>query len=200
MYCILVSGIPAAGKTFYANYLASDLSIPIISKDQIKELLFDAVGYRSREEKMRINELSTEIMCFFAKQLMESNKAFILESNFEIRSKDGINKLLTQFDYIGITINLVGDYKIMYKRFLERNRSADRHPGHIVNDYYPRTVTEIDYEQVTYSQYVSEIQNRGMDKFDIGISLRFDTTDIDNFEWEMATRQVRKVLMEQGEL
>ena len=51
MYCILVAGIPASGKSFFADYLANDLSIPLISKDQIKELLFDAVGFRSREEK-----------------------------------------------------------------------------------------------------------------------------------------------------
>lgn len=201
MYCILVAGIPASGKSFFADYLSNDLSIPLISKDQIKELLFDAVGFRSREEKKRINEVATEMMYFFARQLMKSGQPFILESNFEVRTKEHISELLRQFDYKSVTIKLSGDYKIIYERFCERNRSAGRHPGHVVNDYYPRTVTEADYEQLTYSKFVSGIQNRGMDTFDVGgILFQFDTTDIGKFDWEMAARQVKKALAEQGEL
>ena len=50
MYCILVTGIPAAGKSTMAKYLAGHLSIPMISKDMIKELLFDNVGFKSRRK------------------------------------------------------------------------------------------------------------------------------------------------------
>lgn len=51
MYCILVTGIPAAGKSTMAETLAENLKLPVISKDTVKELLFDCVGFRSREEK-----------------------------------------------------------------------------------------------------------------------------------------------------
>ena len=41
MYCILVTGIPAAGKSTMAQFLSEQLQIPMISKDKIKEQLFD---------------------------------------------------------------------------------------------------------------------------------------------------------------
>ena len=44
MYCILVAGIPAAGKSTMAKAISKRLKLPIISKDGIKELLFDNVG------------------------------------------------------------------------------------------------------------------------------------------------------------
>lgn len=45
MYCILVTGIPAAGKSTIANFIAEKLNIPMMSKDGIKEILFDEVGF-----------------------------------------------------------------------------------------------------------------------------------------------------------
>lgn len=35
MFCILVTGIPAAGKSTMAEFLAKRLNLPLISKDQI---------------------------------------------------------------------------------------------------------------------------------------------------------------------
>lgn len=43
MYCILVTGMPAAGKSTMAEVLSERLKLPVISKDTIKELLFDNV-------------------------------------------------------------------------------------------------------------------------------------------------------------
>ena len=45
MYCILVTGIPAAGKSTIAKYISESLDLTIISKDEIKELLFDDAHY-----------------------------------------------------------------------------------------------------------------------------------------------------------
>jgi len=50
MYCILVTGIPAAGKSVMAEALAERLKLPVIAKDAMKELLFDSVGFSSRGE------------------------------------------------------------------------------------------------------------------------------------------------------
>ena len=62
MYCILVTGIPASGKSTLAAFLAKKLNIPVFSKDHIKELLFDSVGFHSREEKVRLGTAAMEMM------------------------------------------------------------------------------------------------------------------------------------------
>ncbi len=37
MYCILVTGIPAAGKSTMAEAISEKLKLPVISKDSIKD-------------------------------------------------------------------------------------------------------------------------------------------------------------------
>lgn len=53
MYCILVTGIRAAGKNSAARFLGERLDLPAVSKDGIKELLFDHLGFQSRAEKVK---------------------------------------------------------------------------------------------------------------------------------------------------
>lgn len=45
MYCILVAGMPASGKSTVAEKIAEALEIPMLSKDAIKEVLFDDLGF-----------------------------------------------------------------------------------------------------------------------------------------------------------
>lgn len=53
MYCILVTGIPAAGKSTMAEFLAERLELPVISKDSLKELLYDMIGWTNALKRFR---------------------------------------------------------------------------------------------------------------------------------------------------
>ena len=94
MYCILVTGIPAAGKSTMAEAISERMKLPVISKDTIKELLFDNVGFQSRAEKVNLGIASMEIMYYAAGQLMKAGHPFILENNFEYSSEYGIKSLI----------------------------------------------------------------------------------------------------------
>lgn len=138
MYCILVSGIPASGKTVLAEYLSASLHIPVVSKDKIKEILFDTIGFRSRTEKVALGTGAMETMYYFAGQMMRTGQPFLLENNFENVSRPGIQSLLEKYGYQAVTVRLTGDYNVLFNRMIERNNSPDRHKGHIVNNYYQK--------------------------------------------------------------
>ena len=198
MYCILVTGIPAAGKSTMAKYLSESLSVPMISKDGIKELLFDTVGFRSREEKVKLGIASMHIMYDTAEQLMKCNLPFILENNFENASQEGLDGILRKYSYKAITITLTGDYEKIYQRYVERNESADRHRGHVVNDSYPETVPGRKVAPISFESYLSGIQNRGMDSFvSNGPHIIVDTTDFDEVDFKDIIKQIQRY---QGEL
>ena len=93
MYCILVTGMPAAGKSTMAKALAEKWNLSVISKDAIKEVLFDHVGFGSRAEKVQLGIASMEIMYHMAEQLMKAGQPFILENNFEYSSGHGLTDL-----------------------------------------------------------------------------------------------------------
>ena len=180
MFCILVTGIPAAGKSTMARRLSEKLGLPMISKDQIKEILFDELGFRSREEKVKEGVAAMNIMYYMAEQLRRVKQPFILENNFEAVSKEGLMELLDRYNYRAITVTLTGDYQVIYQRFLERNNSPERHRGHVVNDCYPEKVVNQKVAALSYEEYVAGIQKRGMDHFTAnGPGIVVDTTDFE---------------------
>ena len=189
MYCILVTGIPAAGKSTMAKVMSEKLKLPVISKDTIKELLFDNVGFQSRAEKVKLGIASMEIMYYAAGQLMKAGQAFILENNFEYSSEQGIGSLLEKYRYSALTITLTGDYKVIYQRFLERESSPDRHRGHVVNDCYPEKKENnpktLKAKTISYENYVRGIEQRGFDAFCVdGRQIKVDTTDFSRINME----------------
>lgn len=195
MYCILITGIPAAGKSTMAEVIAEKLKLPVISKDTIKELLFDYVGFQSREEKVNLGVASMEIMYYAAGQLMKAGQPFILENNFEYSSEHGIKTLLAKYQYSALTITLTGDYKVIYQRFLDREVSPDRHRGHVVNDCYPekkeRSPEELKAASICYEDYVHGIEKRGFDAFFVGDrQIKVDTTDFSKIDMENLFLQI----------
>lgn len=191
MYCILVTGIPASGKSTIAAFLAGALGLPAISKDSIKERMYDVIGFRSREEKVNLGIASMDIMYYIAEQLMKSHQPFILENNFENRSKAGLMGIIEKYSYHAITVTLTGDYLKIYQRFLERNDSPDRHRGHVVNDCYPEKNGERAVSRISYENFVKGITERGMDSFAAnGPHIVLDTTDFDKVDKEALLERI----------
>lgn len=185
MYCILVTGIPASGKSTMAETLAERLGLSVISKDRIKELMFDDIGFRSREEKVKLGIASMNIMYYMAEQLMKNHQAFILENNFENISKESLLAILEKYSYKAITVTLTGDYEKIYHRFLERNTSPDRHRGHVVNSSYPEPENHVEEPCISYENFTAGITNRGMDCFVAnGPHIVVDTTDFEKIDIE----------------
>ncbi len=197
MYCILVTGMPAAGKSTMAEAIAERLKLPAISKDSIKELLFDHVGFQSRAEKVNLGIASMKIMYYAAGQLMKAGQPFILENNFEYSSEHGIKKLLEQHQYSALTITLTGDYKVIYRRFLERESRPDRHRGHVVNDCYPEKKKDKPKtpktKTISYEDFVHGIEQRGFDRFCVnGTQMKVDTTDFSKINMKELFSQIEE--------
>ena len=191
MYCILVTGIPAAGKSTIANFIAEKLNIPMISKDGIKEILFDEVGFKCREEKVKLGTASASIMYYMAEQLMSHNQPFILENNFENATKEGLNKVLDKYSYKTITVTLTGDYRTIYERFVERNNCVTRHRGHVVNDCYPEKEPGKVIEPMSYESFENAVVSRGMDAYvGNGPQILIDTTDFNKVDKNDILKQI----------
>ena len=79
---IIITGYPGAGKTTLGKSLSERFGVPFVSKDEIKEILFDSLGWKDREWSMKLGATSYELMFYFAKKIVETNKPFILETYF----------------------------------------------------------------------------------------------------------------------
>ena len=197
MYCILVAGMPASGKSTIAEKISEALEIPMLSKDAIKEVLFDDLGFRSREEKVRLGVAAMHILYYSADRLMKANKPFVLENNFEDASLPGLLALLEAHHYTAVTVRLTGDPEVIYRRFAARDLSDTRHRGHVVNDRYPEPpgAPRENPTRKSYEQFRQDIVTRGYTRFQAnGPVLEVDVTELSSLDVPALLDSLRKLL------
>jgi predicted kinase len=129
---IIVSGAPATGKTALSKSLAEKFNLPLINKDELKELLFDYLGVRDTEWAVKLGVASFELVFLLADKLAQTGKTFIVEGNFDNRySTKSFIDIKAKHNYGVLQLYCHAEEKILYERYVSRDNSGDRHPGHI---------------------------------------------------------------------
>lgn len=191
--CILIAGMPASGKTTFAAHLAEKLSLPMISKDRIKELMYDTVGFHSRTEKITLSIASTQMLYYFAESLMQTGASFVLENNFENVQRQDLQALVNRYSYRPVTVRFGGDVQVIYERYLQRNTQQERHGGHKTNDVWPLPEGEAFFSSpMTMDEFVSGVAMRGIAEFSLdGAEIYVDATDFSRLSYEDVVERVR---------
>lgn len=181
--CILIAGLPATGKSAFANLLSRELGIPCLSKDGIKESLFDSLGFQSREEKVRLGEAAYRILLEQAEKILSHGLTVALENNFEDISRAPLMEMLKRTGAKPVTVMFDGDIDAIHARFLKRDQSPERHRGHVVNTRYPET-EPTPYVPLSLDAFAAGMEARGYRRFDVGgAKLIVDTTEIASVNW-----------------
>ena len=85
---ILIVGELAAGKSTLANHLAARYGIPAFTKDRIKELLCDGIGFQNREENLKLSFVTFDLLFHVFECFAAVGAPLILESNFRQNELD----------------------------------------------------------------------------------------------------------------
>ncbi|MCL1788187.1 MAG: ATP-binding protein [Defluviitaleaceae bacterium] len=179
-YVIMVAGIPASGKTTYGRHIAEKLSVPLISKDAIKETLYDAIHYDTakRENSQIYGGASFAITFHMAGCLMRAGTSFVLEGNFTPASADILRPLVTAYEYLPLTVMFDAEMKTLHRRFCERENADERHPGLIMRS---GAFEDFDY----FCNAVGSARD-----FSVGEKLLVDTTDFSAVNYDHIDRMV----------
>lgn len=129
---VIVHGLAATGKSTIAKYLASELGYVFLSKDHIKESLFDSLGIKDREWSKKLGKASYAILYSFLQELLQSSTSVVIETNFkpEIDSVH-FQDILKHYNVSALQVLCYADGELLYERFLARGKSKERHPGHL---------------------------------------------------------------------
>lgn len=122
---VVVSGPPASGKSELAGPLAGDLGLPLLTKDTIKESLFDSLGIKNAAWSARLSDASYEVMFALAGSLGE----VVLEANF--RPQHGPRLLSLAGAAALLEVHCVCAPEERSRRWSARRR----HPGHLDVDH-----------------------------------------------------------------
>ena len=170
----------------------------MVSKDIIKEHLFDTVGFKNREEKVALGIAAMEIMYHFAETLLELDKPIILESNFENVSKPGLLKIIEKFGCKTVTVRFHSDIQVLSERFLARDRAPERHRGHVINTCYPesREALSVETPPINIDKYYVAMKQRGMEDFSVGgEEIIVDSTDFSKISYDAIYTEIKKLVI-----
>ena len=73
---VVVSGLPASGKSTLARALSPRLALPLLDKDDILEALFDSLGVEGTDERRRLSRASDTVL----RRLCETSPSAVVTS------------------------------------------------------------------------------------------------------------------------
>lgn len=179
---IIVSGPSCSGKSTLAKKISEKFKLPLITKDSIKELIFDNLGWSDREWSKKVGKTSNKLLVYILDSVLISKKPIIIESNFnrELDTKPILYKL-KDCGYFPLQIMCQCDGSILYERFKARSESGDRHPGH--ND------------SKNYEEFKDMLLKGKLEPLDIGGEVfTFDTTDFDKLDINAVYNKIQQLI------
>lgn len=200
MYCLLLAGPPASGKSVLAARLGKGLGIPVFSKDGFKERLFDRLGFSCREEKVALGLAAADLLWDCARAMLEAGQPFLLENNFETATKGDLVALLRGYDCKPLVLRLETELPVLYRRFCKRDRSPERHRGHVVNTCYPEALPGEEPRVIPFEDFCRGMRERGFLEFSLEEEipgaqlLTLDTTDFARIDYGALLETLREAL------
>lgn len=137
MKLIIINGLPGSGKSTLAKPLAKALGLPLIAKDTIKEFLFDQLGTRDRTWSKTLGKASSDFLYSLAETMLSDGQSVIIENAFEKAfAATRLQNIINLYHPQVIEIYCSADPEIRKQRFIDRNESGERHPGHVDHENY----------------------------------------------------------------
>jgi predicted kinase len=124
---MIILGCPASGKTTLARRLAAELAVPILSKDDIKEALFDVLGVGDRESSRRLSNACFAAQLRIAATQLEAGISCLLEGNWRPEHAGDLRAVLARSGAPAAQIWCRASVVETLRRFTARVR----HPGHL---------------------------------------------------------------------
>jgi predicted kinase len=181
-HLIVVTGHPASGKTTLAGRLAGDLNLPLITKDLIKETLYDSMGTGDRERSRQLGHASFEVLFAVLEALLAAGTSCIIEANFDpVHAGLALDELRSRHRFSIVQILCHADDEVLVERFVARDASGDRHPGHVDGN--------------AEAEIRARLAEGPLRPLDIpGPVIEVDTTEIGSIDYDTILRQVRDAI------
>jgi predicted kinase len=131
---IVINGLPATGKTTLGRQIADRFGIPIFSKDDFKETIFDRLGWSDREWSKKVGSAAIGVQFIVAESCLRVGQSCIVENFFRRVTVDNFGETFTEmcsrhgFRMVQVLVKADGDE--VCRRFERRARHGPRHPGH----------------------------------------------------------------------
>jgi predicted kinase len=125
---VVVTGPPASGKSGLAEDLAEALRLPLLTKDGVKETLFDTLGTGDHDWSKRLGEATWRVIFHVIEGQLDAGSSLVVEGNFEPGFANPLFAELPPFR--ALQVHCTASDEELLERFSERAQEGRRHPGH----------------------------------------------------------------------
>lgn len=128
---VVINGLPGVGKTSLANRIAQSLGWPLLTKDMIKETLFESIGWGDRPWSRKLSAASMDLLFLWLHREALAGRDVVIEGNFETqRDTERFLRAVQQTPTRWVQVLVVCDGDVLLARHRARGLSGKRHPGH----------------------------------------------------------------------
>ncbi|MXZ19379.1 MAG: ATP-binding protein [Caldilineaceae bacterium SB0665_bin_25] len=129
---LIVCGAPGTGKTTLARKLAPALELPLIARDDLKESLFDTLGWSTVEWSERLGGATYELVYLLIERLLEARCSLLVETPFDPKwANPRFKALQARHPFQPAQVVLSARPDLLRQRYARRVDSGERHPGHV---------------------------------------------------------------------
>lgn len=128
---VVVNGLPGVGKTSLASKIAQQLGWPLLTKDMIKESLFESIGWGDRPWSRKLSAASMDLLFLWLQREALAGRDVVIEGNFDCeRDTQRFLRAVQQTTTQWVQVLVVCDGDVLLARHRARGLSGKRHPGH----------------------------------------------------------------------
>ena len=130
-------GGPATGKTTIGRRLADYYKLTYMSKDGVKEPIFEHVGCPTSVENdsplsgIKIDDAAQSILMYLIETHVRADTGCLIDSTFVESHVPQLKKSLDLYNYKPIQVVCSAKKEILRKRYNNRVTQNLRHPGHL---------------------------------------------------------------------
>ena len=162
---IIVSGMAAAGKTTFAEWLSKEICAPLLSVDDLWE--------KNGTFKNLFAQYWT--LC---EDIMKHSSPLIIEFGFDDRYKPKISELIEKYNYQAVNVHFFTSIEVAHQRFNDRRK-------------YDMGGTK---PQITLEDYADIAEQSKKFKFNDCV-INIDTTDFSNVSYEYIAKHIQQYVM-----